>query len=146
MRTTLEQLGRENERMEAAIRFFFKPGPGGAVPVKHTGHIYEVNQQTWNDKLDMLAASIGFTVEELERDAEYDKEMEAERLELAKSQIKEDIKFMCASVIIDGERVPLIGVPFDATEQECGVCKRSFHLSEMFLNENGDAKCNTCRV
>jgi hypothetical protein len=41
--------------------------------------------------------------------------------------------------------IPLIGVPPSATEMECERCHRSFHLSEVQLNEAGTKfLCKNC--
>lgn len=40
--------------------------------------------------------------------------------------------------------VPLIGIKPSATEQECSVCHRTFHLSEIKLDGNGNPRCKDC--
>ncbi len=44
----------------------------------------------------------------------------------------------------NGTFIPLIGVPEDATEQQCATCKRRYHLSYIYLDEAGEAHCKYC--
>ena len=49
-----------------------------------------------------------------------------------------------ATVRIGEYVIPLIGVPTDATQQECANCKKSFHLSDVMLDVNGTPFCKKC--
>jgi len=49
-----------------------------------------------------------------------------------------------ATVKVGEYTVPLIGVPEDATQQECETCGQSFHISEIELAANGKACCKRC--
>lgn len=44
--------------LRSAIEFFFAPGPGGAVPVRHDPDLGEPHNITWNRKLDRLRDAI----------------------------------------------------------------------------------------
>ena len=51
----------------------------------------------------------------------------------------------CHATVKIGEfTVPLIGIKEDATQQECVKCKRSFHLSDITLNDQGEPHCKEC--
>lgn len=49
-----------------------------------------------------------------------------------------------ATVKVGEYTVPLIGVAPDATQEECAVCKGSFHLTEIALDDEGRPCCNNC--
>jgi len=49
-----------------------------------------------------------------------------------------------ATVKIGDFTVPLIGIKKDATQQECVKCKRSFHLSNIILDNKGEPHCKAC--
>jgi hypothetical protein len=40
--------------------------------------------------------------------------------------------------------IPLIGVPFCATQEKCDRCGEEFHLSEVALDEHGKPVCAVC--
>lgn len=49
-----------------------------------------------------------------------------------------------ATVKLGEYTVPLIGIPHDATQQKCKRCRKSFHLSEIILDEKGAPLCRQC--
>lgn len=52
-----------------------------------------------------------------------------------------------ATVRLGDYKVPLIGIPESATEEECNGCKkRNKHLSEVMLDEQGRFMCWSCRM
>lgn len=50
-----------------------------------------------------------------------------------------------ATVRIGEYTVPLIGIPKEATDDECAKCGRFFHLCDLELNEKGKPICLQCR-
>lgn len=52
-----------------------------------------------------------------------------------------------ASVTIDGWKIPLIGLPVDATLCECDLCHDFFNLQQLEVAENGaQLLCEKCRT
>ena len=49
-----------------------------------------------------------------------------------------------ATVILDGKAIPLIGIPRDATLQECHLCHDVFHISQIVLDGKGVPYCRKC--
>lgn len=49
-----------------------------------------------------------------------------------------------ATVHIGEYTIPLIGVPVDATQQECSTCHKKVHLSRIILDQNGQPHCDKC--
>ena len=50
-----------------------------------------------------------------------------------------------ATVNLGEYTVPLIGIPQSATQQKCSKCGKSFHLSEIELDQNGRPLCKKCK-
>lgn len=51
-----------------------------------------------------------------------------------------------ASVTIDGWKIPLIGLPVDATLCECDLCHDWFNIQQLEVAENGaQLLCQNCR-
>lgn len=48
-----------------------------------------------------------------------------------------------ATVKIDGMDIPLLGLPADATEDQCDHCFKPFHLSELRILRDGFF-CESC--
>lgn len=51
---------------------------------------------------------------------------------------------MSATVKIGEYEIPLIGIPDSATQQKCSICGKSFHISEIKIEMNGEPKCSQC--
>lgn len=51
-----------------------------------------------------------------------------------------------ATVRIAGYDLPLIGIASSATEEKCDGCKRTYHLSEVRLDDRGRFMCWSCRM
>jgi len=49
-----------------------------------------------------------------------------------------------ATVKLGEYTVPLIGIEFAATQEKCSQCQRSYHLSEIALDENCQPRCKAC--
>lgn len=43
-----------------------------------------------------------------------------------------------------GYTVPLIGIPANATDEQCSRCKQYVHLREIVLDEHGNPICLKC--
>lgn len=51
-----------------------------------------------------------------------------------------------ASVRVAGYVIPLIGIPRDATMNECDLCHDVFHIQDLKVNESGNqVLCKKCR-
>ncbi len=49
-----------------------------------------------------------------------------------------------ATVRIGEYTVPLIGVPKDATRDECSGCKRMFYIGDLIVDGDFKLLCKTC--
>lgn len=49
-----------------------------------------------------------------------------------------------ASVRLDGMEIPFIGIPKDATEDKCDVCKQRFHFQDLTIVSDNSFLCPQC--